>query len=79
MEFFFGKKIDPAAEQKKIEKILEKYKMEVADEALKKKIYDELVALKAEGQLTIPFEVVLREEIFEKHRPYIEILLDTKV
>ena len=79
MEFFFGKEINPDAEQKKIEQVLQKYRLEEPTEILRNKIYAEMVTLKETGEVTIPFQVVLRKEIFEKHRAYIEILLDTKV
>ena len=79
MEFFFGKKIDPDHEQAIIESVLKKYRMEEASEELRKKIYADLVALKENCEITIPFQVVLRKDFFNKHRPYIEIVLDTKV
>lgn len=79
MEFFFGKAVNPNEEQKKIEEALRKYQNETASEELKKKIYTELSILKEKGVITIPFQVIFRKEIFDKHRPYIEILLDTKV
>lgn len=79
MEFFFGKEIHPDEEQKTIESVLKKYEFDEANDALKKKIYNELVDLKRAGKISIPFQVVLRNDIFKRHRPYIEIMLDTKV
>ena len=79
MEFFFGKKIDPPSEKKLIESVLAKYRAKEATDELRKMIYTELMHMKAAGKISIPFQVVLRKDIFAKHRPFIEIVLDTKV
>lgn len=78
-DYFYGRRIDPDAEKKMIQKILSKYRSEPVTEALKQKIFDELTHAKHNGKISIPFKVVLRKSIPGMHRPYIEVILDTKV
>ncbi|MFN0064767.1 MAG: hypothetical protein ACKVOH_00870 [Chlamydiales bacterium] len=76
---FFGKEIDPDLEQRYIKKVLHKYRLEIPSEELKKKIYNDLSDLKAVGKISIPFSVIFRSDDPSKHRPFVEVILDTKV
>ncbi|MCH9624965.1 MAG: hypothetical protein S4CHLAM123_01270 [Chlamydiales bacterium] len=79
MQAFYGKEIDPNAEQATIKKILQKHAHKPVSEELQKTIYTELSQAQAAGIISIPFKVVMRNSCDAKHRPYIEIVLDTKV
>lgn len=79
MRPFYGKEIDPDLEQATIQKILSKYARTPVSEELKIIIYNELSAAKEQGSITIPFKVVMRNDRTGLHRPYIEVILDTKV
>lgn len=76
---YYGKKISRHEEQEHIQRIVDKYSMEPADEKLHEKVYKELMMEKHLGRVTIPFKVVLQKDPSGVRRPYIDILLDTKV
>jgi hypothetical protein len=76
---FYGKKISRHEEQEHIQRVVDKYRMEPADEKLHEKVYNELMFDKYLGKITIPFRVVLQKDPTGIRRPYIDILLDTKV
>lgn len=78
MEPFYGKEINCSEEQLRIQKILSKYRSQPVSEELKKTIYNELSGAKERGEISIPFKVVMRHSD-SHHRPYIEVILDTKV
>ena len=77
--YFYGQPILPDMEEDYIKYILEKYKNEPANEKLKKKIWDELQEAKYEGRVTIPFKVILKEDVYNQYPPSIQVILDTKV
>lgn len=62
-----------------IEKLLEPFKGKPANEDLKKEIYNTLSHAKAKGDLILPFKITLRKDPNKRHRPQIEVTLDTKV
>jgi len=76
---FYGKVIDREAEKETIEKLLSPYRGEPASEELKKKMHEVLARAKFEGKISIPYTLVLRKDTSGHHRPYVEVVLDTKV
>lgn len=76
---YYDKDIYADREQAYIKKILRKYKKEPPTEELKKKIWEELQHEKFLGNISIPFKVILRQDVYNKYPPYIEIILDTKL
>jgi hypothetical protein len=78
MRPFYGKEISPDQQQVKIQKILHQFKHYSVSPELKKLIYDALTEAKARGEITIPFKVVLHD-LKSGRRPYIEVILETKV
>lgn len=76
---FYGYTIIPRNEKNKIEAILSKYKNEPVNDELKKKIWDDLQKAKFEGEITIPFKVVIRKDPQKKFFDFVEVILDTKV
>lgn len=77
--YFYDKPISPNREQGYICKLLKKYTNMPATEELKKQIWEELQKEKFLGNITIPFKIVLRKDIYGKYPDTIEIILDTKV
>jgi len=76
---FYGYEILRERQHALIDTVLAKYKGRAPDDALKKEIYEELQSLKAAGQVTIPFKVVLRRDLKRPLKNYVEVILDTKV
>lgn len=76
---FYGYEILRKKQEELIKKVLMKYQDEKADEELKKKVYDELTNEKYQGNITIPFRVILRNDVHGVYPPCIEVILDTKV
>ena len=77
--YFYGKVIHRQRQQDYIQSILKKYKKEEANEETKKKVYEELMMAQYEGCVTIPFEVNLIKDPYERYPDYIEVALDTRV
>lgn len=76
---FYDKHIHADREQEYIRNLMQKYRHEPVSEELKKKIWDELQQEKYLGNISIPFKVVTRRDIYGKYPDYIEVILDTKV
>lgn len=76
---FYGVDIIRRNEQEFIKNLLIKHKNDPVNEELQKKIWDELQMEKYKGNITIPFKVVMRRDIFKKFPDTIEVILDTKV
>jgi hypothetical protein len=76
---FYDRHIYRHREQKYIQKILAKYKKEPASDTLKEKIWNELMWEKHQGNLHIPFKVVMRRDPYNRFTPFIEVILDTKL
>ncbi len=76
---FYGQIIDREEQQALVSTILEKYKNEAVNEQLQQKIWQELSIYKAQGILIMPFKVVLQKDPANRMKPYIEIILDSKV
>lgn len=76
---FYGFEIIRRKEQAYIQNLLKKYGHDPVNDELKAKIWDELQMEKYKGNVTIPFKVVMRRDIFKKYPDYIEVILDTKV
>lgn len=78
-EPFYGKRIVRDNEQQYIKTLLANYRNEPVTEELKQKVYDELIMEKHLGNVSIPFRVVVRRDVYGKYPPHIEVILDTKV
>ncbi len=76
---FYGFPIHRASEQEIIDEILKKHQKEEVDETLKKKVWEELQKAKYEGEISIPFRVVIRKDTSGKYPPCIEVILDTRL
>lgn len=76
---FYGIEIIRQREKEYIQKLMEKYRQDSVTEELQHKIWDELQMEKYQGNLTIPFKVIIRRDHSKKYPDYIEIILDTKV
>jgi hypothetical protein len=76
---FYGMDIFRRKEQAYIQDLLKKYRHESVTEELKSKIWEELQMEKHQGNIHIPFKVVMRRDAPKKYPDYIEVILDTKV
>lgn len=76
---FYGKTIVRRTQKQLVEGILEKYRHDVANESLKEKIWDDLQMAKHRGEITMPFQVVLKQDPSGIFPDSVEILLDSKV
>ena len=76
---FYGTDIYRDREEVYIEKLLSKYKKEPVSEELKEKIWNELMWEKHQGNIKIPFKVVIRRDAAKKYPDTIDVILDTKV
>lgn len=76
---FYGETIVRRTQKQLVEAILEKYRHDVANEALKEKIWNDLQMAKYRGEITMPFQVVLRQDPTKVFPDAVEVILDTKV
>ncbi len=76
---FYGYDIIRRTQEEIVSQILAKYKGEAVTDELKQKIWDELQMEKHHGNLTMPFKLAVRRDIYGKYPEFIEIILDTKV
>jgi hypothetical protein len=76
---FYGIPIFRHREHALIERILKKYKGEAVTDELQGKIWHDLQMEKHQGNITIPFKVVMRRDSSGNFPDYIEVILDTKV
>jgi hypothetical protein len=76
---FYGKPVLRHREEDVVRSILAKYKNDPVDESLKERIWNDLQMAKYAGEITIPFKVVLRRDVFAEYPEYVEVILDTKL
>jgi hypothetical protein len=76
---FYDKEIVRQKQHEYIQALLEKYKNDPVTDELKQKIYDELCEERFKGNISIPFQIIVKRDNSGIHHDYIEVLLDTRV
>lgn len=76
---YYGKWVIPNEEQARIQKLLAPYQNQPVTEELLSQVYEVLSEAKFRGEISIPFRIVLQEDVYKRQPDCLKIILDTKL